>query len=283
MDVDGVGHGRRRGAPRRPPGPGDVSRLTVDGTRLAIVGRPPTSVRGRATPRLRPCIAAPTPSSSGRRSSWARWRSSRRSALDKRLADPEGFLGPSWLRLPMLLFGAFLLDMLPRTLWQSRMNPAEVARDRPGAGAHPLDARADDPRRDGPRLLLHHLRQLPEPEVVPAVRAWATRSTTASCTSSTRRCSSATSPATCCTPCSAPASRARPVAHLPVVPAAGAAGADRVAGLVAQHLLRLLVRHLPVHRLDARHHRPTTRCRRWARASSTPGSTTTWPRPRRPS
>jgi hypothetical protein len=43
---------------------------------------------------------------------------------DKRLIDPEGsFLGPSWLRLPLLLFGALLLDMLPRTLWLSRLNP----------------------------------------------------------------------------------------------------------------------------------------------------------------
>ena len=43
---------------------------------------------------------------------------------DKRLVDPEGsFLGPSWLRLPLLLFGALLLDMLPRTLWYSRLNP----------------------------------------------------------------------------------------------------------------------------------------------------------------
>ena len=43
--------------------------------------------------------------------------------LDRRLVDPEGFLGPSALRLPMLVFGAFLLDMLPRTLWVSRLNP----------------------------------------------------------------------------------------------------------------------------------------------------------------
>lgn len=43
---------------------------------------------------------------------------------DKRLIDPEGsFLGPSWLRLPLLLLGALLLDMLPRTLWLSKMNP----------------------------------------------------------------------------------------------------------------------------------------------------------------
>ncbi len=43
-------------------------------------------------------------------------------SVDKRLADPDGFLGPSWLRLPMLVGGAFLADLLPRTLWQSRMH-----------------------------------------------------------------------------------------------------------------------------------------------------------------
>lgn len=46
--------------------------------------------------------------------------------LDRPLVDPEGFLGPSWLRLPMLVFGAFLLDMLPRTLWFSRMRPSAM-------------------------------------------------------------------------------------------------------------------------------------------------------------
>ncbi len=53
--------------------------------------------------------------------------------LDRPLVDPEGFLGPSWLRLPMLVLGAFLLDMLPRTLWVSRFNPKlmpGIARDR---------------------------------------------------------------------------------------------------------------------------------------------------------
>ena len=40
---------------------------------------------------------------------------------------------------------------------------------------------------------------------------------------------------------------------LPVVPAAGAAGRHGLGGLVAQPLLRLLVRHLAVHRVDARH------------------------------
>ena len=53
---------------------------------------------------------------------------------DRHLIDPEGsFLGPSWLRLPLLLAGALLLDLLPRTLWLSRfrfgaMGP--IVRDR---------------------------------------------------------------------------------------------------------------------------------------------------------
>ncbi|KQY50234.1 MULTISPECIES: phosphatase PAP2 family protein [unclassified Nocardioides] len=44
-------------------------------------------------------------------------------SLGERVVDPEGFLGPSWLRLPLLVFGALLLDMLPRTLWLSKMKP----------------------------------------------------------------------------------------------------------------------------------------------------------------
>ncbi len=95
-----------------------------------------------------------------------------RGRLDKQLIDPEGsFLGPSWLRLPLLLLGALLLDLLPRTLWHSaaaarRLMPA-IVRERL---AHALDPRAADPGRARHRLLLRRLRQLPEPQVVPAVR-----------------------------------------------------------------------------------------------------------------
>ena len=39
----------------------------------------------------------------------------------KSLADPDGFLGPSWARLPMLIALAFGVDLVPRTLWQSRL------------------------------------------------------------------------------------------------------------------------------------------------------------------
>ncbi len=47
-------------------------------------------------------------------------------SLDKKLVDPEGFLGPSWLRLPLLVSGALLLDLLPRTLWLSKFRPAAM-------------------------------------------------------------------------------------------------------------------------------------------------------------
>ncbi len=46
--------------------------------------------------------------------------------LDRPLGDPDGFLGPAWVRLPMLLFGALILDLLPRTLWATRFKPKEM-------------------------------------------------------------------------------------------------------------------------------------------------------------
>lgn len=43
---------------------------------------------------------------------------------DKPLLDPEGkFLGPSWARLPILLLATVALDLVPRTLWFSRLRP----------------------------------------------------------------------------------------------------------------------------------------------------------------
>lgn len=41
-------------------------------------------------------------------------------ALGYPLRDPEGFLGPAWVRLPMLCLGAFFLDVVPRSLWRAR-------------------------------------------------------------------------------------------------------------------------------------------------------------------
>jgi membrane-associated phospholipid phosphatase len=43
-------------------------------------------------------------------------------ALDERLLDPDGFLGPAWVRLPAMVLGAFLIDVVPKSLWHSRRN-----------------------------------------------------------------------------------------------------------------------------------------------------------------
>lgn len=44
-------------------------------------------------------------------------------ALDLPIRDPDGFLGPSWVRLPGLFVGAFLADVIPRSAWRSRHRP----------------------------------------------------------------------------------------------------------------------------------------------------------------
>lgn len=47
-------------------------------------------------------------------------------ALDRPLLDPDGFLGPAWLRLPLIVLGAFAIDVLPRMFWRSRMRPTSM-------------------------------------------------------------------------------------------------------------------------------------------------------------
>ncbi len=44
-------------------------------------------------------------------------------ALGEGLKDPDGSLGPSWFRLPMMVLGAFVVDVVPRSLWRSRTSP----------------------------------------------------------------------------------------------------------------------------------------------------------------
>ena len=54
-------------------------------------------------------------------------------AVDRSVVDPDGFLGPSWLRLPLLIGGAFLADLVPRSLWVARAHPRgmiDVVRER---------------------------------------------------------------------------------------------------------------------------------------------------------
>jgi hypothetical protein len=43
-------------------------------------------------------------------------------ALGEDLKDPDGSLGPSYVRLPLMLVGAFLADVVPRSLWRSRQH-----------------------------------------------------------------------------------------------------------------------------------------------------------------
>jgi hypothetical protein len=53
--------------------------------------------------------------------------------LDLPLADPEGFLGPAWVRLPAMVMIAIGVDLVPRTLWRARFQWREfgpIARER---------------------------------------------------------------------------------------------------------------------------------------------------------
>jgi membrane-associated phospholipid phosphatase len=42
------------------------------------------------------------------------------------LADPDGFIGPTYLRLPILFAIGFGIDLVPRVLWVSRLNPRRM-------------------------------------------------------------------------------------------------------------------------------------------------------------
>src|SRR5690606_36244305 len=44
--------------------------------------------------------------------------------LDRKFVDPEGFLGPSFLRLPLLVLAALGADMLPQYFWVGRGRPS---------------------------------------------------------------------------------------------------------------------------------------------------------------
>jgi hypothetical protein len=46
--------------------------------------------------------------------------------FDAKLVDPDGFIGPSYLRLPTILALGFGIDLVPRTLWVSRANPKRM-------------------------------------------------------------------------------------------------------------------------------------------------------------
>ena len=46
--------------------------------------------------------------------------------FDAKLVDPDGFIGPSYLRLPTVLALGFGIDLVPRTLWVSRLDPRRM-------------------------------------------------------------------------------------------------------------------------------------------------------------
>ena len=46
--------------------------------------------------------------------------------FDAKLVDPDGFIGPSYLRLPTVLALGFGIDLIPRTLWVARFNPRRM-------------------------------------------------------------------------------------------------------------------------------------------------------------
>ena len=79
------------------------------------------------------------------------------------LRDPEGFLGPGLIRLPLLVLGAFLADVVPRSAWACSWKALTVPRGGAIDRARELDSRADHPRRHRTDELLRDLRRLPQP------------------------------------------------------------------------------------------------------------------------
>ena len=170
------------------------------------------------------------------------------------LVDPDGFIGPSYLRLPTILLLAFMLDLLPRTLWGARFHPKRMGAGLPRAGPHALDAAAARARGQRPALLLRHLRQLSEPQVAAAVRRG--QAPQVRQRAQHHRQGAVLRPVARrgAPPCPRHRRLRRgAVDGLPVVPAAGPARPRGLADLVAQPRLRLLVRGLPVRGLDPRH------------------------------
>jgi hypothetical protein len=45
-------------------------------------------------------------------------------SLGEGLRDPDGSLGPGWLRMPLMVGAAFVIDVVPRGLWRARRRPS---------------------------------------------------------------------------------------------------------------------------------------------------------------
>jgi hypothetical protein len=46
-------------------------------------------------------------------------------AVDHPFRDPDGFLGPAWVRAPLLCLAAFVGDIVPRTVWRARFRVSQ--------------------------------------------------------------------------------------------------------------------------------------------------------------
>ncbi|NUS52994.1 MAG: phosphatase PAP2 family protein [Nocardioidaceae bacterium] len=44
-------------------------------------------------------------------------------SLGEGLRDPDGSLGPGWMRMPLMVGAAFVVDVVPRGLWRARRRP----------------------------------------------------------------------------------------------------------------------------------------------------------------
>ena len=174
-------------------------------------------------------------------------------AVGKGLSDPEGsFLGPSWLRLPLLLTGALLLDMLPRIIWYSKGRPSairQIVRDR--LRTHWTRERLTLVALGIASFYVVYVsyRNLKSflPDIIGATYDRELHLLDRALMfghdpSDILHAIFGTS-----------AHGLVPLLHLPLVPAAGAARGHGLGGVVAQPVLRLLVRDVAVHRLDPRH------------------------------
>ena len=255
VDVEGIGEVDAVAPLDQHPGVGEPVRLVRGrhphraGGRLNT-GRPRRAPLPTLTPVYRRAWVLMVALAAG----MAAWAIIEAIVLDKRLVDPEGsFLGPSYIRLPILLLGALLLDLLPLTIWNSWRQPRAI-----------------------PAILRNRLRTHWTKERITLVAmgiicfyvVYVTYRNIKSFlpfvieTKYDRELHLLDhallfghDPATLLHTRARHRHRgARAVLRLPVVPADGAAGRDRLGGLGAQPVLRLLVRDLAVPGLDARHH-----------------------------
>ena len=144
LDVDGAGSLPGVADPGSDVRVGARVRVSIDTSRIALV--PSTTCR-RRDPRMTPCEAARLCSNGDDR------RGHGNAGLHHRpggRAIPCAIPTASWARrgcgLPLLCLGAFVADILPRTLWRSRGKPGHFRIEAQAAHPRALDPRAHHAR-----------------------------------------------------------------------------------------------------------------------------------------